>query len=342
MGGMLSYSGLVTKARAMEARLLSKEDYERIAAMESVVDFIGFLKERPGYGELFAKREEASFHRNEIEGILMYSLIQDYLKLYRFCNQEQRKLFVLVFWRIETDILKQCLYRIVDGASWEAMSGFVEFMDKHSEVDMEAMQRAKNIEGFLDALKGSPYEKLFGKLEGQNKLELHFVEERLDIYCFLRIWQTIEKSFQGKDKKALMDVYGKRIDLLNILWLYRAKKYYSSGKLKAEPATIPVCYKLRKEELRKLAECYTIEEFLQVLGTTYYSGLKEESSVEQFYKEGLAHAYQENHRKYPYSMSAVYSLIYQKKREIDRLTTALECIRYQLDANVAVQYILQQ
>ncbi len=342
MGGILSYSGIVTKARAMESRLLSREDYEKISAMESVADFIGFLKGRQGYRELFKGREENSFHRNEIEGLLNYSLYQDYGKLYRFCSQKQREILKLVFWRMETDYLKECLHRIAGGKGWENLSEFTAFLERHSEVDMEAVRQAEDAEGFVAALKGSAYERVFRELEEQNQLKLHPMEERLDIYCFIRIWKAIEKNFKGKDKKALMDVFGKQIDLLNILWIYRSKRYYGSIEPEELPALIPVCYKLHKEEFKELAGCYTVDEFLHVLEGTYYSELKEEASVEQFYKDNLEHAYRENCKKYPYSMSAVYNLLYHKSREIDRLTTALECIRYQMDSNMAIEYILQE
>ena len=42
-GGLLEYSGLVTKTKAMRARLLGADDYTAISEYESVTDFIAFL-----------------------------------------------------------------------------------------------------------------------------------------------------------------------------------------------------------------------------------------------------------------------------------------------------------
>ncbi|MFW5645683.1 MAG: V-type ATPase subunit [Acetivibrio ethanolgignens] len=342
MSGILSYSGIVTKARAMGARLFTKEEYEKIASMESVADFIGFLKTRQSYRQLFEGREENSFHRNEIEGLLNYSFYQDYEKLYRFCNQQQRKILRLIFWRMETDWLKLCLHRTASGSSKDGIYLSMQFLKKYSDVKLEAVIEADSIIEFAAALQGSVYGKLLKELMEHTPINPHAIEGRLDTFCFTRIWETIEKEFAGSDKRALKDIYGKQIDLLNILWIYRTKKYYNSTDAEALPALIPVFYKLRKAELMELAGCYTPEEFLHMLEKTYYSELKEEASVEQFYKDNVAHAYRENRKKYPYSMSAVYCLLYDKMREIDRLTTALECIRYQMDAGQAIQYILQE
>ena len=46
-GGLLEYSGLVTKTKAMRARLLGADDYTAISEYESVTDFIAFLREQP-------------------------------------------------------------------------------------------------------------------------------------------------------------------------------------------------------------------------------------------------------------------------------------------------------
>ena len=41
-GGLLEYSGLVTKTKAMRARLFGADDYTAISEYESVTDFIAF------------------------------------------------------------------------------------------------------------------------------------------------------------------------------------------------------------------------------------------------------------------------------------------------------------
>ena len=51
-GGLLEYSGLVTKTKAMRARLLGADDYTAISEYESVTDFIAFLREQPAYAHI--------------------------------------------------------------------------------------------------------------------------------------------------------------------------------------------------------------------------------------------------------------------------------------------------
>lgn len=44
MGNLLAYSGIVTKVRAMQAKLLTDEDFRNIAAFHTVTEVAAYLK----------------------------------------------------------------------------------------------------------------------------------------------------------------------------------------------------------------------------------------------------------------------------------------------------------
>lgn len=54
MGTLLSYSGLSTKIRAMQSRLMTEKQYQEIAQMESVTQVVAYLKRQPGFAKLWA------------------------------------------------------------------------------------------------------------------------------------------------------------------------------------------------------------------------------------------------------------------------------------------------
>lgn len=45
----MAYSGLTTKIRAMQAKLLTQADYETISGFTDVVQVVEFLKTKPAY-----------------------------------------------------------------------------------------------------------------------------------------------------------------------------------------------------------------------------------------------------------------------------------------------------
>ena len=83
MGNLLAYSGIVTKVRAMQAKLLTDEDFQNIAAFHTVTEVAAYLKEHPGYRNVLADMDENRLHRGEIEKLLVQSLYSDYTRLYR-------------------------------------------------------------------------------------------------------------------------------------------------------------------------------------------------------------------------------------------------------------------
>ncbi len=98
---------------------------------------------------------------------------------------------------------------------------------------------------------------------------------------------------------------------------------------------IPLNYKLKRTEKQRLLETEQTEEFCRILGNTmYFKGrdalvkMQDEISYHQVMKK----MYQRICRKYPASMAPVFYYFYEKEQEIERLTTALEGIRYQVPA----------
>ena len=54
MGSLLSYSGLSTKIRAMQSKLMSEQQYKEIAQLGSVIQIVAYLKKQPGFSDLWA------------------------------------------------------------------------------------------------------------------------------------------------------------------------------------------------------------------------------------------------------------------------------------------------
>ena len=113
MGNLLAYSGIVTKVRAMQAKLLTDEDFQNIAAFHTVTEVAAYLKEHPGYRNVLADMDENRLHRGEIEKLLVQSLYSDYTRLYRFSGMDQKKFLELYLKRSYLIIMKSLLIWII-------------------------------------------------------------------------------------------------------------------------------------------------------------------------------------------------------------------------------------
>ena len=61
MSGLLSYSGLTTKIRAMQSHLLNDQNFREIVELESVPQAVSYLKQHKGYEDLFEGSTKLTF-----------------------------------------------------------------------------------------------------------------------------------------------------------------------------------------------------------------------------------------------------------------------------------------
>ena len=95
MRNVMRYSGIVTKVAAMRAKLLKPQDYEQLASMDTVTDIIEYLKQTKSYGKFITQMDESLYHRGNIEKVLIQSLYDDYTRLYRFADMQQKDFLML-------------------------------------------------------------------------------------------------------------------------------------------------------------------------------------------------------------------------------------------------------
>ena len=69
MGNLLEYSGIVTKIRAMKAKLLTPKQFEEIASLGSVPEIAEYLKKNTAYADVLAMLDESQIHRGNIEKV---------------------------------------------------------------------------------------------------------------------------------------------------------------------------------------------------------------------------------------------------------------------------------
>ena len=114
MGNLLEYSGIVTKVRAMKAKLLTPKQFEEIAGLGSVLEIVDYLKKNTAYADVLDMLEDDQLHRGNIEKVLTQSLYHDYTKIYRFCGQKQRRFMKLLMKNYEIDLINYCLRIVIN------------------------------------------------------------------------------------------------------------------------------------------------------------------------------------------------------------------------------------
>lgn len=339
---LLSYSGIIAKVRALEGSLLKESDYEKIANLDSTADLVNFLKQNKSYAVVFNAYDESTLHRAKIEQLLSNAVLLDFARLYKFANKEQRTALSFLFFRFEVNTVKSLLEMVYNKGTEYDLLYFEEFFTSHSDLKVKELAASKTIDEFIVNLQGSRYFSLFKRLQSSGHSTLKDYAVQLDIYYFSQVWKAKDRQLKGTNRKIATELYGVQSDLLNLLWIYRSKKFFDIDSTKILASIIPISYKLKKDEVKKLVEAVSVEEFMKIVHTTYYGRLKisiADQGIEKFYYENYQHLYKQLCSKFSTSMAPVLRFMYEKELELDLLTTALECIRYNLEPSETLQYL---
>ena len=346
--GLLAYSGITTKVRAMESRLLKPEQFRELAEQEDVRSAADYLKEQPAYAEVFDGLDDTKLHRGYIEQILTQSEYRDFTRLYRFSSMKQRKFLDLYFKHYEVEVIKKLLRHMLGGREGQTdLSMFQGFFEKHSELDLETLCRAKNFSEFTEALEGTVYGKLLSQMQEKGQTGLFDCELKLDLFYFQLLWKLRNKLLSRTERKILDDCFGSRLDLLNIQWICRARSFYRLSQAEIYALLIPVHYRLRADKVKLLVEAEDDAKFFAVLRETPY-GKQEElqtgqmPDIQLLSNQMLNRIYGRTGHRYPHSPAVLDSYLYRKELEMRKIVTALEGIRYGLPASEIMGLLAKQ
>lgn len=340
--GLLAYSGLVTKTKAMHGGLLSEEELIRLSEYETVEEIITFLREYGSYAPIYQSHEEIA-HRAQVEAVIDDSLYSDYGKLYRFANGQQRRGLEIIFLRYEINVLKNCLKSVCQGEGEKNLSYLNLFFAEHAGFDTEAVTEAKNMTELLQALSGTGYEAFFRRLQEHPDMTYADYAIQLDILYYRLAWKRKDKLKERGMREIYTKVLGTEIDWQNIMWMYRSKRFYGRKTADIYADMIPIRYRLKKAEQKELLETENLEEFVQILGRCAY--FTERDAVvklgdEITFRRIMDQTYRKVCQKYPMSLASILMYLYEKENEIDVLTTILEGVRYRIPARDIQELVL--
>ena len=113
-------------------------------------------------------------------------------------------------------------------------------IQRFTEIPLDKLSEAQTVPEILEVLKDTHYYRVLQKLEKSEQVSLFDFEMTLDLYYFSIIWKQKDKLLKGRDLDLLTRSLGSKIDLLNMMWIYRAKKYYQLTEASIYALLIPL------------------------------------------------------------------------------------------------------
>ncbi|MCL2404290.1 MAG: V-type ATPase subunit [Defluviitaleaceae bacterium] len=140
-----------------------------------------------------------------------------------------------------------------------------------------------------------------------------FATGDVNIHCYTTQWKRLNR-LDKPNRVALRSIQGAEIDLNNILWMYRLKRYHRVTGDGTYGYLVPIRYRLCRETTRRMADCVTPKALLdEVLNSPYATDfnmlIKEgfdrtsAQTPEQMLANAICRRYQAAARRYPNSLA---------------------------------------
>ena len=132
-------------------------------------------------------------------------------------------------------------------------------------------------------------------------------------------WKRLSKM-NTPNQAALRPALGAEIDLTNILWMYRLKRYHRIKGDETYGYLIPIRHRLSRETTQQLAQCPTAKSLLQALTHSNYA----QSITTRHPEQSLTNAITKRHKlsalRHPNTLAPTMAYIYMKRLEIQKIT----------------------
>jgi V/A-type H+-transporting ATPase subunit C len=323
---------------------LTQEDYEQLLSKTSVAEIAAYLKHSTAYDRVLSDISENTVHRGQLEKLLTHASEWGFIRLTHFLDARDKRFIRIYVLENEIELLKQMIRVVlVNDLVFTDLSVNPYFL-KYYTFDPYKLAEAQNLTEFLEMLKNTAYHALLAQFfEDSGDLDMFKVEMVLDTYFYRMYWKAVKKRLDGQDRKAVMRAVGGDVDMLNILWILRCKKFFNIPKELIYSFILPVNYRVPKERLVAMVESAALGDAREIVAGTAYSALLEGdyAYLEQMYQTLSAAIMGKIARYNSFSIVRVLHYIKRKDAEISNLIRIIEGVRYNIDKNELRKYLIR-
>ncbi|MDD3127075.1 MAG: V-type ATPase subunit [Candidatus Izemoplasmatales bacterium] len=334
---MIDFVGnaIVAKAKSIYGRRLKASDYEEMIKMKSVPEVAAFLRNHPNYDDILHDISVDTIHRGQLEVLIKKNAFSQTLRLIKFVQVKASEFFRLNLLQREIDIILEIIRSLISESFDTAISDVPYYMKQNASFDLFQTSSSKSLNELANSLIKTPYFAILTPFLGVANHDIDYVqiEHNLETYYYDEVFRRIHDNYRGKLRKELETIYLTRIELKNIIKIYRLKKFYH-----ADFATIKntLIQKYSRIEERKLDELISLPDpnsilaYLDKSEYQHFSDEKEYIYVE-YYVEKINYNLAKRYMYFTNSVPKVFSaFLILSEIETENLTNIIEGIRYQL------------
>jgi V/A-type H+-transporting ATPase subunit C len=340
------YLAINTKISTMYGKLLKEEDYKKIISFKNPTEIAVYLKNSTAYGEFFKDMDPTQMHRTEIEQILKQGLINYMDKVIHYFSGEYRNFIKSFYTKYEITDIKRVARLIYIDKDFGDLKGNLIFAGKYKYIDMDRVIMSKSISEIVSALKNTIYYPFLKNLiDGNSEESLYRFEMSIDKAYFYILEDSV-KHLLKEDRTVFYSLVGSSIDMLNLRWIYRGKKYYKVTPEELFNYTVNKGCRYNYRKIKEFCYCKSISEFLNMVKDTPYAFMfkgcpEDDTFVERRMNRYLYFKMKSAKRRSNLDLSMLLAYLDLIEFEIRDIISMIENVRYGMDYEETRKYLIK-
>lgn len=329
---------LATEARAMSARLLTKEDKDKLRSMKTQEELVAFLRRTPGWGHAARELPSEGSTDMQFSTAMERQVYLEYEKLYRFAESTAKDFLIFIALRIKCQAILAALRRLSNPGSVAYDDPLPPFFHRLLGYDIDTLMSVSNYEELIAAGGNGIYGDTMRALDCSPATGLPRYAEAADLLedrYYSAISDFLDRDYNGPDSAKLREIVGFRADLLNISYLLRLRRFNTPPE-KAHTLLLPLSGSLKRETEYLILTAATDEEAIgEILASPVGRHLKglEPSRPERFVRAAEESYFRRVLRGKP-TLSAAYAFLVLKEAECDLLRRVFVALQYGADPDM--------
>ncbi|MBU1093412.1 MAG: V-type ATPase subunit [Firmicutes bacterium] len=329
-------NAIISKAKSIYGNFIKPEEYEKISKFKTLPDFVGYLKKHENYQNILKDVKENTIRRGNIESLIKKNSFDQIMRLIKQVHSNDLEFFELNIVQQENEIILTALRTMISEDYDENQGKMPFFFDVHTHIDMALVFKASNLNELLEALEKTPYYDILKPFDTKDNQQILYldIEHALEDYYYDEAFRRIDQYYRGTLKKDLESVFQTRIELNNIIKIYRLKKFYQAEPARIKSILVTKHSRISDKKFDELTKLKDPDAILKYLSTSEFSRFT--SDKDYVYVEYYAGRIQYDIAKkfiyYATDVPKVFlAFVALSEFEIVNLTNIIEGIRYQVD-----------
>ncbi len=334
--GNFAGNAIIAKAKAIYGNRLKPEDYDELLRLDTISEIFVYLKKNGKYIDTLGDVRDTDIHRGQLEDLINKSYFIMLTRINKFVNTSDRRFYQLDMIKREIDIVLSSLRSVISGDISTSIRDLPIFFKEHASFDIELLSKSLSMKEVLNVLKGTRYFDLLEPYNTDDPGVIPYQEIEHDIWNMYHkiVIDRINRYFRGKELANLMDIYQTKVEIENIVKIYRLKKFYNADEKTILSSLITDKIRMSKAKLMELALAKNAEDVLKALSDSDFSEYEDEDGYIyiEYFAEKINYHIAKRYMFFSTSPAIVYStFIILNEIERSNIFNIIEGIRYNVD-----------